>query len=68
MGFTFKYIKKSIYIDGHERPGVIEYRNYISLKLWEKNYKRFIIFNEAGTWNLLLSISPTKIHCVSYSQ
>jgi hypothetical protein len=58
LGFSYEVSKKDIYIDGHERQDVDDYRNDIFLELWEKYSKRFLIFNEDGTWNLPLNISP----------
>jgi hypothetical protein len=32
MGFEYKNVKKGVFIDGHEREDVVEYRNNIFLK------------------------------------
>ena len=34
MGFSYHEVKKGIYVDGHEREDVVNYRNDIFLKAW----------------------------------
>jgi hypothetical protein len=52
MGFEYKNVKKGVFIDGHEREDVVEYRNNIFLKRWDELAKRFIIFHEDGSWEI----------------
>jgi hypothetical protein len=58
LGFSYENSKKDIYIYSHERQDVVDYLNNDFLKLLEKYSKRFLTFNEDGTWNLPLNISP----------
>ncbi|RPA78671.1 hypothetical protein BJ508DRAFT_349096 [Ascobolus immersus RN42] len=50
MGFSYKNVTKNVYIDGHERPDVIEYRQQVFLPEWKTHSRRFVLFNEDGTW------------------
>jgi hypothetical protein len=58
--FYFENTKKNIYIDSNEKQDVIEYRKNIFLPKRDKYSIGFIIFNEDGTWNLQLTISPSN--------
>lgn len=49
LGFSFSEVKKDVYVDGHERPDVVEYRNDF-LQRWATLKKKFAIFAEDGTW------------------
>ena len=50
MGFSYHEVKKGIYVDGHEREDVAKYRNDIFLRAWTAASRRFVIFNEDGSW------------------
>ncbi len=58
MGLLYKYTKKIILIDAHERQNIFKYWHNIFLKQLEKCLKRFVRFNKDRTWNLLSNIFP----------
>lgn len=49
MGFSYTGIKKGVYIDGHEREDVVDYRNKVFLPKWEKYFSQMVTFAEDGT-------------------
>jgi len=49
MGFIYINVRKGVFIDGHERPDVIAYRNTF-INQFKELSKRFVIFHEDGTW------------------
>jgi len=51
MGFSFQGVKKGVYVDGHERKDVVDYRK-VFLEEWTKASRRFVVFKEDGTWEL----------------
>jgi len=51
MRFSFQGVKKGVYVDGHERKDVVEYRK-VFLEEWTKASRRFVVFKEDGTWEL----------------
>jgi hypothetical protein len=52
MGFVYNTVKKGVYIDGHEREDVVNYRQSTFIPLWRKYEHRFVIFKEDGSWRL----------------
>ncbi len=50
MGFSYNRVTKGVYIDGHERADVVEYRDQIFLPQWAELSKRMVIFSEDGSW------------------
>lgn len=48
MGFSYKNVTKNVYVDGHERTDVVEYRNEVFLPRWHAFSRRFVVFNENG--------------------
>ena len=41
---------KGVYIDGHEREDVVRYRNEVFLPQWRQHQRRFVVFEEDGSW------------------
>jgi len=52
MGFAYSTVQKGVYIDGHERQNVVEYRQSTFIPLWKTYERRFVIFHGDGTWEL----------------
>ncbi|KAF8957072.1 hypothetical protein BDZ97DRAFT_1603780, partial [Flammula alnicola] len=47
LSWRYRQKKKGMYIDGHEREDVVEYRNKF-VKRWKEYEKRFIIYDNNG--------------------
>ena len=58
MGFVYKDSRKDVYFDGHEREDVVNYRNEVFLNIWQEASRRFVIFNEDGSWEKPPSLQP----------
>lgn len=58
MGFVYKDVKKDVYFDGHEREDVVKYRNEVFLKNWQEFSRRFVIFEEDGSWEKPPGLRP----------
>ena len=58
LGFSYKDVRKDVYFDGHERKDVVEYRNEVFLKAWQQASRRFVIFNEDGSWEKPSDLQP----------
>ncbi|RPA99707.1 hypothetical protein L873DRAFT_1767021 [Choiromyces venosus 120613-1] len=52
MGFTYGEVRKSVYVDGHERADVVEYRKEVFLPLWDSLVLRMVEFKEDGSWSI----------------
>lgn len=52
MGLSHHRLTKAVYVDGHERPDVVEYWNKSFIPKWLEYRKRRVIFKEDGTWEL----------------
>jgi len=50
MGFHYGVVQKGVYIDGHEREDVVDYRVNVFIPRWKELERRMVIFNEDGTW------------------
>ena len=49
-------ISKNVYIDGHEREDVVEYRQKNFLPTWASFERRMVLFSEDGSWTKLLGL------------
>ena len=58
MGFSYKDVKKGVYVDGHERDDVKKYRSEVFLKTWKKAFRRFLLFKEDGSWEIPPGLQP----------
>ena len=58
MGFSYKDVKKGVYVDGHERDDVKKYRTEVFLKIWKKASRRFLLFKEDGSWEIPPGLQP----------
>lgn len=59
MGFHYKEIRtKGVYVDGHEQPNVFQYRHEVFVPRWQSLMRRFVIFNEDGTYSLPEGLQP----------
>lgn len=52
MGFIHDTVRKGVFIDGHERDDVVQYRNDVFLPQWKNYQRRFVVFSENGTWKV----------------
>lgn len=52
MGFRHCRITKNVFVDGHERDDVVEYRNDIFLPNWLRYRQRMVQFDEDGGYKL----------------
>jgi hypothetical protein len=52
LGLDHGRYSKGVYVDGHERQDVVEYRQQIFLPLWNSLKRRFVIFQEDGSWQV----------------
>jgi len=50
MGFTYGEVRKSVYIDGHEREDVMVDRRDVFLPLWDSLVPRMVKFEADGSW------------------
>ena len=50
MGFSYGTVRKGVYVDGHEREDVKDYRNNVFLPKWRELSERFVQFDENGVW------------------
>lgn len=53
LGLHYHTISKNVYINGHEREDVVEYRQKDFLPTWANLEKRMVIFSEDGLWRKL---------------
>lgn len=61
MGLIHGTVQKGVYVDGHEREDVKNYRNNVFLPKWRELSERFVQFEENGAWkkpNLPEGVSP----------
>ena len=61
MGLSHGTVQKGVYVDGHEREDVKNYRNNVFLPKWRELTERFVQFEENGAWkkpNLPEVVSP----------
>jgi hypothetical protein len=47
LSWQYQQKKKGMYIDGHEREDVVEYRKWF-VECWKEYEKRFVIYNNDG--------------------
>ena len=55
LGIHYKRLGKGVYVDGHEREDVVEYRQQVFVPKWLELRKRFCIFDpsdEASPWKI----------------
>ncbi|KAF8543086.1 hypothetical protein BDD12DRAFT_933621 [Trichophaea hybrida] len=52
MGLVHGRYTKGVYVDGHERTDVVEYRTKVFIPLWKRYQDRFVIFKEDGSWKI----------------
>jgi hypothetical protein len=52
MGFAYSTVQKGVYIDGHKRQHVVEYRQSTFIPHWKTYECRFVIFHGDGSWEL----------------
>ena len=50
LGIVHGRYTKGVYFDGHEREDVVRYRNEVFLPLWRQHQRRFVTFEEDGSW------------------
>ncbi len=50
MGFNYNIVTKSVYLDGHKRADVVEYRDQVFLLQCAELSKQMVIFSEDGSW------------------
>ena len=47
-----------VYVDGHERPDVVEYRQKVFLPRWREFKRRMVVFDEDGHWRAPATLRP----------
>lgn len=52
LGFNYTEVKKGVYIDGHERDDVVEYRNAVFLPKFYKLLPRMVTWDEEGAMHI----------------
>lgn len=52
LGFNYAEVKKGVYIDGHEREDVVQYRNAIFLPKFYELLPRTVTWNEEGDMHI----------------
>lgn len=57
MGVIHNTVRKGVFIDGHERPDVVKYRNNEFLPQWKNYQRRFVVFSKDGTWKVPLTLT-----------
>lgn len=50
LDFHYHTVSKNVYIDGHEREDVVEYRQKDFLPTWASLKRRMVVFSEDGSW------------------
>lgn len=50
LGLHYHTVSKNVYIDGHERKDVVEYRQHEFLPMWASLERRMVVFLEDGSW------------------
>jgi len=50
MGFQYNTVRKGVYVDGHERADVVNYRNEVFLPQWTEYQRQMVVFKEDGIW------------------
>ncbi|KAG0129720.1 hypothetical protein HOY82DRAFT_610318 [Tuber indicum] len=60
MGFTYREVWKSVYVDGHERADVVQYRKETFRPLWDSYIPRMVLFEEDGSWRFLDTLPPRE--------
>jgi len=58
MGFINGEVRKGVFVDGHERKDVVDYRSNVFLLAWKDYERRMVVFSEDGTWKLPSSLRP----------
>lgn len=51
LGLSYKIFSKSVYLDGHEREDVVEYRKQTFLPQWVHLRDRRVIHHPDGSWS-----------------
>lgn len=59
LGWTYSQVKKGVYVDGHEREDVVQYRNNVFLPKMAEYQHRMAKYVEVKGEELLKRIAPT---------
>lgn len=60
LGLHYHTVSKNVYIDGHERQDVVEYRQKHFLPTWASLGRRMVIFAENGSWTMPVDLKEGK--------
>src|SRR3978361_110198 len=52
LGLQYTKVHKNVFIDGHERKDVVDYRQNVFIPRWKELQRRMVVFKEDGTWEL----------------
>ena len=52
LGLKYGTVTKGVYFDGHERADVVEYRDQVFIPRWKELQRRFVVFQEDGSWEM----------------
>lgn len=58
MGLKYDTVKKGVFVDGHERGDVVEYRQNVFIPKWREFQNRLVIFDEEGNWSPPSTLLP----------
>lgn len=66
LGFRYGVPKRGLYIDGHEREDVVEYRQNVFLPMWKDLERKMVLYDREGNvarWPQLASF-PTDVRVI----
>lgn len=58
LGFKYDTVKKGVFVDGHERADVVDYRQKVFLPKWREYQRRLVVFDEDGNWSPPSTLLP----------
>ena len=58
LGFSWSKVRKGVYIDGHERPGVVKYRQEVFLPAFNKIRPFLVTWDEKGKMFMPQNLPP----------
>ena len=68
MGFSYNRVTKRVYIDGHKRADVGQYRDQVFFPQWNEISKRMVIFSKDGSWKHPPNLSKNENPLVLVTQ
>ena len=58
LGLEFGLVRKDVFVDGHEREDVVNYRSTQFIPRWREYERRLVVFDEKGNWTSPPTLLP----------